>query len=1276
MLKGRKSSPPKKPQRPPINWQPQISYPEALPISAGSQEIVQAIQRNPVVIIAGETGSGKTTQIPKMCLEAGLLQKGIIACTQPRRVAALSISRRIAEELNTPWGEHVGAKIRFTDKTTRETAIKVMTDGVLLNEVQFDPQLRDYSAIIIDEAHERSLNIDFLLGHLNRIRHHRPELRIIITSATIDTAAFSKSFDDAPIIEVSGRTYPVDVFYTPVDELLEDRGDFTVIDAMAEAIERIVSENKSGDVLGFLSGEKDIRETNDLLKAKSLGNVEILPLFGRLSNDDQQRIFQSSNRRKIILSTNIAETSLTIPGIRYVVDSGMARISRYHPQTHTLRLPIERIAKSSADQRKGRAGRVANGICIRLYSEQDFASRPDFTTPEIMRSNLASVILRMLAFGLGEIDTFPFINPPHPRNVQAGYQLLHQLGAIDDTNKLTHIGKQLARLPVDPTVGRMILQAQKEGCLEPVMAIASALSIQDPRERPSEASAEADQMHRTFQHPKSDFLCLLNIWNSYHDKMERLSQAQLRKFCKKHFLSYLRMREWRDIYRQIHSSLPREWAKNHAVTDGVTSPKNEYSAIEYQQIHRSLLAGLLHGVAEKDDGNTFRMAHGRLVNLFPGSALFDRKVAKEQYKKKPAKNLKSTTPEWIVSAEIVETSRIFARTAAHIEPAWIAEIGSHLVTLKHSEPNWDQRSERVYVRERSLLYGLEVAVRKRNYIDINAEKATRIFIRCALIEGQVRHKPAFLEQNLKLQEQIENLQTRIRSLNTWTLEERIEEFYAQRIKQVGSMRDLQQFIRQQLNGNDQSLIMVMEDLVDPEGLHGNTESFPESVEFGSNRLQIDYAYKPGDEADGPTLKLPIEALQHFDPEKLDWIVPGLMEERTLCLLRSLPKDMRRFLIPLADKAKKACLSLNPDSGPLLVQLSKWLNEHYQISPRPSDWNPEAIPAHLRPRVEVVDAQNKVISAGRDWEKVQASVEAIRHGSDSEQNDQQRRLKIWAEARKRIERTGLQAWDFGDFPQSITIGDIRGLPIPAYPGLSWENGDISLRLFIQPEEAEKQTRRGIFQLAMYCMGRDLGWLEKELGKEIRRVQWLAAPIQSSESLTAQCKALIWRYLFASSQVLPLEKQRFKGLLAQAKERSRGIIPQTVDLLETLFSEWSEIKNCHKDFPPAIATLDGLIYNGFLNDLKWPRLKEYPRYLKAIHLRAQRAKINPLKDREKAERIIPYIKALNAIRTNTAASRKLRWLIEEFRVQTFAQELGTHEKVSEKRLKEAVEELKAD
>ncbi len=1261
-------------QRATIDWQPQITYPTALPISQRAAEIVQAIREHPVVIIAGETGSGKTTQIPKMCLEAGLLANGRIACTQPRRVAALSISRRIAEELNTPWGQHVGAKIRFTDKTTRETAIKVMTDGVLLNEVQFDPQLSDYSAIIIDEAHERSLNIDFLLGHLNRIRHQRPDLRIIITSATIDTEAFSKAFDNAPIIEVSGRTYPVDVYYAPIDELLEDRGDFTMIDAMGEAIERIIAENRPGDVLCFLPGEKDIRETTDLLKGKSFGGVEVLPLFGRLSNEDQQRIFQSSNRRKIILSTNIAETSLTIPGIRYVVDSGMARMSRYHPQTHTLRLPIERVAKSSAEQRKGRAGRVADGICIRLYSEQDFESRPDFTTPEIMRSNLASVILRMLAFGLGEIDTFPFINPPHPRSIQAGYQLLHQLGAIDDTHQLTEIGKQLARLPVDPTVGRMILQAYKEGCLEPVMAIASGLSIQDPRERPAEASAEADQMHRTFHHPKSDFLCLLNIWNTYHDEMERLSQAQLRKFCKKHFLSYLRMREWRDIYQQIHRSLPKSFITEQKPNADNSSRENGYSAIEYQQIHRSLLAGLLHGVAEKDDANAFRMAHGRNVNLFPGSALFDRKVAKEQYKKKPAKNLKSTTPDWIVCAEIVETSRLFARTAARIEPAWIAELGSHLLSVKHSEPNWDERSERVYVRERSLLYGLEVAVRKRNYIDINVDKATRMFIRSALIEGQVRNKPGFLEKNLKLQEQIENLQTRMRSLNTWTLDERIEEFYAQRIKRVGSMRDLQQFIRQQLDGNDQSLVMQMDDLVDPGVLNGDTESFPESVEFGSNRLQIDYAYKPGDESDGPTLKLPIEALQNFDPEKLDWIVPGLLEERVLCLLRSLPKDMRRFLIPLADKAKKACLSLNADKGPLLLQLSQWLSDNYQISPRPADWNPDAIPDHLRPRVEVVDAQNKVISAGRDWGKVQASVEAIRHGSDSEQNDQQRRLKIWAEARKRTERTGLQAWDIPDFTKSITIGDIRGLPIPAYPGLSLENSDIALRLYVQAEEAEKQTRRGIFHLAMYSMGRDLGWLEKELSKEIRRIQWLAAPIQSSESLTAQCKALIWRYLFASKQVLPLEKQRFEDLLSQAKTRSLGIVPKTVDLLEAIFSEWSEIQNRLKDFPPAKITLDGLIYNGFLNDLKWPRLAEYPRYLKAIHLRAQRAKINPIKDREKAERIVPYIRALNATKTNTAARRKLRWLIEEFRVQLFAQELGTTEKVSEKRLEEAIAECK--
>ncbi|HET7535071.1 MAG TPA: ATP-dependent RNA helicase HrpA, partial [Candidatus Didemnitutus sp.] len=743
---------PSRPNQPPAF---RIEFPPELPISARADEIIGLLQKHQVLVLAGETGSGKTTQIPKMCLAAGAGTRGKIACTQPRRVAAMSVSRRVAEELNVTWGREVGCKIRFADQTSDQTVVKFMTDGMLLAELQGDPDLREYDTIIVDEAHERSLNIDFILGHLRRLRTRRPDLKIVITSATIDTDAFSQAFDQAPIVEVSGRVYPVEVIWSPLEEMKGDENEYTYIDAAVEAVGRVLDESGSGDILVFMPTERDIRETCDLLEGrqakKKNSPVELVPLFGRLTNAEQQRVFAPTPRRKIVVATNIAETSLTIPGIRFVIDPGLARVSRYVPQSRTRRLPVEPVAQSSADQRKGRCGRVSDGVCIRLYSEQDYLDRPKFAQPEIQRSNLADVILRMKAFGLGDIEEFPFLNAPPVKGIRAGYALLEELGAIvscragspnpavtigqtDEARRgletppynnyeLTELGLDLAHLPVDPTVGRMILQARTEKALREVLVIAAALSIQDPRERPLDQQARADAAHRKFTHPDSDFLTLLAIWEDYHDEFERMTLGKLRKFCTTHFLSFMRMREWRDVHAQLVDVLEgREGFAMTSIYDGVRPGQEVKVAMgtpAYRAIHRSILTGLLGNIATRGEEGVYQATHDRKVAVFPGSALFERTERQKVVAPRKEAPVRAKVARWLMAAEIMETGRIYARTNARIDPQWAAELGSHIIRASHSEPFWSIEGGRVLVKERRRLYNLELETRSVGYGKIN-----------------------------------------------------------------------------------------------------------------------------------------------------------------------------------------------------------------------------------------------------------------------------------------------------------------------------------------------------------------------------------------------------------------------------------------------------------------------------------------------------------------------------------------------------------------------------
>ena len=1256
-----------------------------------------------MIILAGETGSGKTTQIPKMCLAAGRGVRGQIACTQPRRVAALSISRRVAEELGVGWGREVGCKIRFNDQTSNATVIKFLTDGMLLAEVQSDPMLRGYDTIIIDEAHERSLNIDFLLGHLRLLRHKRPELKIIVTSATIDTEAFSKAFDDAPIIQVSGRMFPVEVIYAPLDEFGSDASaDDDVnakaealhyVDGAVEAVERIVRESENGDILVFMPSERDIRETCDLLEGRRLRNCELVPLFGRLSNAEQQRVFSPTQRRKIVVATNIAETSLTIPGIRFVIDTGLVRVSRYVTQSRTRRLPIEEIAQSSADQRKGRSGRVSEGVCIRLYSEKDFNERPRFAQPEIQRANLADVILRMKAFGLGDIERFPFINMPATKAIRSGYALLEELGAIDgetaETRRLTALGRELARLPVDPTVGRMILQARTEKCLREILVIAAGLSIQDPRERPLEAREKADAAHRRFAHPDSDFLALLNIWDAYHDQFETMSQAKLRRFCREHFLSYTRMREWRDIHAQLLDVL--EERKDFRLTSAfyglqpeqITPDKEAFGTPAYRAIHRSILAGLLGNIATRDDENGgYKATHDRRVILFPGSVLF----AKDEPKKNapggrvpPRKDSKS--PRWIMAAEIMETSRLYARTCARLDPLWTLDLAEHLVRVSHSEPFWSVDGGRVLVKQKTRLYGLELETRSVGFGKINPVQATEIFIREGLVNDTVTWPFDFLIHNREVREKIEYLLTRARDSSYMNLDEGVYRFYASRllvddVGSVSAVAELVDLVRERKGAEPRFLMMEPDDLRDPEALQHDTEAFPESLPLENRAMPIAYAYKPGQSDDGVTLDVPVGEAEKLTVAAIDWAVPGHLEAKVEHYLRATPKELRRSFMPLAETAKSLAVQLAQRDRltgrreTLIEALAAQLKERFQIGIDPVLWFEKPLPDHLRVRVRVLDDEGKEICANRDLTEIEKALAARqREASANVGREDPAALR---RAKMRWEKTEQTAWTFGDIPERVEIGEQAGVQVFAFPGLKAEAGGVALRLFKTKEESAAATEKGLERLIELQVRYELAWLQKDL-KALRELGTLTATLVPMEQLLEQAHASICRWICAR-EIASLTEAAFAGAVAKAKIDLRGIVPRLSDLLREILSLRLALQVHPQPYGGLGPELAALITPDFLATTPYEQLVQLPRYLKAMRLRADRWKQNPLKDAERARQFAPYAKAAAELRLRPGGG-VFRWLVEEFRVSLFAQELGTAEPVSVVKLDRALSALKA-
>ena len=1248
-----------------------------LPIATRKKEILETLRNHPVVIVTGETGSGKTTQLPKICLEAGRGLYGRIACTQPRRVAALSVSRRIAEELGATWGREVGCKIRFTDETVPETRVKMMTDGMLLAEIQNDPELYEYDTIIIDEAHERSLNIDFLLGYLRLLIRRRKDLKIVITSATIDTAAFSNAFDHAPVIEVSGRVHPVEIRYLPLEETRGDAEDYTYVDGTVDAVDRIMEEPGRGDILVFLPTEKDIHETRRRLDGRSYRLTDVLPLFGRLTSADQQRVFQPRNNRRIVVATNVAETSLTIPRIKYVVDTGLARISRYATRTRTQRLPVEAIAQSSARQRAGRCGRVSGGVCLRLYSESDLRNRPEFTTPELQRDNLAEVILRMLALKLGDVHAFPFLDRPTPQAIRDGFQLLTELGAIDRERRLTGQGREMARLPVSPTVSRMLLQARQENALQEVLVIASAISIQDPRVRPLDQQEQADQEHRKFRNASSDFLTLLNIWKAFHDTFEHLkTQAAMRRFCRRHYLSYNRMREWRDIYVQLRRAL-RE-------SGGFRGRPGSTGSAHYDAVHRSILSGLLSQVAEHREGNLYAGSRNRTAMIFPGSGLFQRRPGKEPGKndrggnqdERPGKegedgHRRETAPSpWIVAAEMVETNRLYARTVARIQPEWAAELGRHLCRASYSNPRWDPDAERVFADETLHLHGLVVSRRSIDYGKADPAEATRIFIRDALVNDGLRTRYAFMDHNRRIRRVAETWLLQHRNAYRVDLDEAALQFYAERISRVSSVHDLNRLIKTVGTGEDLFLHMETRDLTGADDGQHLPEDFPEYFNLEGEPLPLQYACRPGREEDGVTLSLPRGMVHQLPLESLDWLVPGLLCEKIEALLRGLPGRKRKLLVPIPETARMIVEDIDPAGASLTGALAEYLARHHGLGIDPSEWPAESVPDHLRMRVQVTDEDGCAVLATRDPDRIRAEIADRAIAVESES---------WRRAAECWERYDLRDWTIGDLPDRVEIGLSGTVPRHAWPGLQADEDVVDLRLFRDRYEAYRETRRGLTRLLERKLDVEMAWLRRDLAF-LQELPALADHAGGPEALRVSAYDHLLDALFSREPLHPLTARRFEEDVEKARVLLKKLpewFQQQMRSLEQVFG--GELRRM-PDSPELDEDLQRLIPPDFLRKTPAVELPNLVRYLKAVETRFRRAREDPSKDHTKAERVKPFDIALKALSSrddvNPALVKEFRWMLEEYRVSVFAQELGTRRTVSPKRLQGMLDRIDAD
>jgi ATP-dependent helicase HrpA len=1238
---------------------PRIVYPSSLPILERREDIITAIRRHPVIVVTGETGSGKTTQIPKMCLEAGRGLGGLIGCTQPRRIAATTVARRIAEEMGEEIGRSVGYKIRFDDRTPRNAFLKMMTDGILLMEIHHDPLLRAYDTIIIDEAHERSLNIDFILGILKTLLERRQDLRVIITSATIDTEKFSLAFGKAPIIEVSGRLYPVEVRYQPLDPKLEEKGEITPVEAAVRSVEDLVERRERGDILIFMPTEQDIRETCALLAGRFREEVLILPLFSRLTTAEQQQVFIPLPTRKIIVATNIAETSITLPNIRFVIDTGLARIAQYNPRSRTAGLPVRPVSRSSADQRKGRCGRVQNGICIRLFSEEDYLGRPLYTPPEILRSSLAGVILRMLALDLGDIDTFPFIDRPAPKSIRDGIDILLELGAIETTDedksastprhRLTQRGQIMAQLPLDPRISRMILEARAEGCLPEILVIAAALSIQDPRERPADKEAQADQAHAQFKDPASDFSSLLGLWQRcYHRGESPQTQNRLRRFCRDHFLSYRRMREWREIHDQILSIL----IEKKIVARKETTPLKRGADL-YAALHRSILSGYLGHIAQKKEKNFYTATKGRQAMIFPGSGLFNR------------------GGNWVVAAEMVETSRLFARTVANIESDWLEEIGGRLCRRTYSAPHWEKDRGEVVASEQVTLFGLIItAGRSVSFGRIDPGEAARIFIRSALVEGEVKKPLPFHVHNQALIAKIECMEEKIRRRDLLVDTETMAQFYEKRLPGIFDIRTLQHLIRDK--GNDLFLRMKEEDLLVKIPDSEEIALFPEAVSAGGWRLDCVYRFSPGKPEDGITLKIPVQAIPSLPAASLDWTVPGLLKEKIIALLRGLPKEYRKRLQPFSQTCDTILKEMTQE-GPLSTALGRFIYERFGVDIPASLWPLEELDDHLKLRFAVVDGKDHELAAGRD-------IAVLRQEFTEEEESQ-----AFAKARRNWEKDGVTTWDFGVLPRQITLTAGGFNTAIAFPALVVTKTGIGIRLFRSGPEAGSAHRQGVRGLLALRFREELKHLRKGIVPTGDLKLWAAAFGGIKVLENALVDKVLYDLLEADIRTESDFETHVEKVRPHILPRGQAVLRMAGPPLKALYDAAELLRfleGANRGNRPVLFFLaelrdeiSRLLPTDFLVRFDEDRLIQIGRYLRALAIRAERGALHLDKAIEKGKEIGDLIgwHALMLRDLPPYASDEKRqalldfgWLIEEYKVSLFAQELKTAVPVSRKRI----------
>lgn len=1237
-----------------------INYPDELPIVKAREEIIKAIQIHPVVVVAGDTGSGKTTQLPKMCLEAGRGVKGLIGCTQPRRIAAVSIAERVAEELGPEGRALTGYKIRFQDRTSKATRIKFMTDGILLAEAQHDRKLHGYDTIIVDEAHERSLNIDFLLGILKRLLQKRDDLKIIITSATIDTEKFSKNFNNAPIIKVSGRTYPVETRYLPANGENDDAG---YIDQAVRAVNDIRRREQPGDILVFMPTERDIRETaenlSDLLNNQKIGGSQwpgqtsILPLFGRLSAADQRRVFRKQANPKIVIATNVAETSVTVPGIRYVVDTGLARIASYNVRARTTTMPITRISRASADQRQGRCGRIGPGICIRLYEEDDYLNRQEFTRPEILRSNLAEVILRMTSLKLGNPATFPFIDPPSPRAIHDGYATLRELGAITSHNKLTSRGRIMARLPLDPRLARMIIEARDLNALREITVIVAALSVQDPRVRPADKEQEADKAHARFVAEKSDFLTLLALWDLYHQTLARVkSVGKMRKFCKSHYLAYQRMREWRDIHEQINNILAAE--KNFPINSAAAAP---------DAIHQAILSGNIRNIGFKKAKNIYLGGHGKELMIFPGSGQFNK------------------TGQWIMAAELVETSKLFARTVATIKPEWLEPLAGDLCRSTYSSPHWEKKQGRVTASERVTLFGLTIVNgRKINYAGIKPEEAREIFIQSALVEGELNGHYKFLQANLRLTKGLLEMEDRVRQRDILADDLTLFRFYANRLPEdVVDQASLNRFLKRK---GDALLKMEREDVVSQAVAGETLEEFPTSVKSGELTLPLSYTFAPGSEDDGVTVTIPMELLDHVQPEVFQWLVPGLLLDKITVLLKSLPKSLRKKLIPVPQSAELLYNDLSCRQGSFYGALEQAIYDRFRLKIDRLEWQPNNIPDHLRMRYLLVDMAGKVVRKSRRFADLLGGPTPTGNANELTGLQQQ-----W-------QRHGISNWDFADLPERIAIkggdGQLRGF---AYPALTPDKqGKVAITLTTSESEAHALTRQGLCLLYQLQFGKQMKMVKKDLTLPHRQWQ-LYEGLGNRETINAHLLAFALETVFGCRDGILPSQEEFTGKVEEIRRQglypaARAVMEQvlkilierreTLDLLSSYRSK-NTTGQGDKRYDEYRRQADIILPADFLSEASEASLAGAERYFKALRVRMTRAYADPHKDAAKSAQLAPFTERLNTLPKKKKSPElqqlemEYRRMLEEFKVSLFAPEIKTAFPVSAKRLDKKWQEL---